>query len=213
MNDVDDTKRQKVESSASKYNLPESLLRPPTPPPPPKLGQVPPPPPVRPPSGVPPPPPPPKLGLVPPPPPVRPPTNATPSVPPPHPVGPPPKAPSSSAPSSSAFKAAPLIGKRPGAGKATNISIQLGAVKKVTPVANVLLQNRSSKVAALFNANDSSDEEEMPPEAKMKMRNIGRETITSAGPNSFGKTKQGFCDEKKLFEKRLQDAMDKVCDD
>ncbi len=50
-------------------------------------------------------------------------------------------------------------------------------------------------------------------EAKMKMRNIGRETITSAGPNSFGKTKQGFCDEKKLFEKRLQDAMDKVCDD
>jgi hypothetical protein len=31
----------------------------------------------------------------------------------------------------------------------------------------------------------------MPPEAKMKMRNIGRETITSSGPNSFGKTKQG----------------------
>jgi hypothetical protein len=50
-------------------------------------------------------------------------------------------------------------------------------------------------------------------EAKMKMRNIGRETITSAGPNSFGKTKQGFCDDKKLFEKRLQDAMDRVCDD
>ena len=133
-NDVDDTKRQKVESSASKYNLPESLLRPPTPPPPPKLGQVPPPPPVRPPSSVPPPPPPPKLGLVPPPPPVRPPANAPPllpvglpaSVPPPHPVGPPSRAPtSSSAPSSSAFKVAPLIGKRPGAGKATNISIQV----------------------------------------------------------------------------------------
>ena len=40
---------------------------------------------------------------------------------------------------------------------------KLGAVKKATPVTNVLLQNRSSKVAALFNANDSSDEEEMPP--------------------------------------------------
>ena len=67
-------------------------------------------------------------------------------------------------------------------------------------------------VAQLFNP-DSSDEEEMPAEAKMKMRNIGRETITSAGPNSFGKTKQGFCDDKKLFEKKLQDAMDNVCGD
>jgi hypothetical protein len=88
---------------------------------------------------------------------------------------------------------------------------QLGGAKP--PTSNPLLQNRSSKVAALFNANDSSDEEEMPPEAKMKMRNIGRETITSCGPNSFGKTKQGFCDEKKLFEKKLKDAMEKVCGD
>ncbi len=154
-NDVDDTKRQKVESSASKYNLPESLLRPPTPPPPPKLGQVPPPPPVRPPSGVPPPPPPPKLGLVPPPPPVRPPTNATPSVPPPHPVGPPPKAPSSSAPSSSAFKAAPLIGKRPGAGKATNISIQVHASSMIKFKAQLILRRMVLLLKTYENSNIS----------------------------------------------------------
>lgn len=33
-----------------------------------------------------------------------------------------------------------------------------------------------------------------------------RETPTSAGPNSFGKTKQGFCDAKKVFEKNLRRA-------
>lgn len=33
-----------------------------------------------------------------------------------------------------------------------------------------------------------------------------RETPTSAGPNSFGKTKQGFCDAKKVFEKNLKQA-------
>jgi hypothetical protein len=42
------------------------------------------------------------------------------------------------------------------------------------------------------------------------MRNVGRETITSAGPNSFGKTKQGFTDTNKLYEKQLKEAMEKV---
>ena len=68
-------------------------------------------------------------------------------------------------------------------------------------------------IAAVFNNDDSSDEEEMPLEAKMRMRNVGRETITSSGPNSFGKTKKGFTDSNKLFERKLQDAMDEVCDD
>lgn len=35
-----------------------------------------------------------------------------------------------------------------------------------------------------------------------------RETPTSAGPNSFGKTKQGFCDAKKVFEKNLKQALE-----
>lgn len=53
-------------------------------------------------------------------------------------------------------------------------------------------------------ADDSDDEpEEMPAECRMRMRNIGRETPTSSGPNSFGKTKHGFCDSKKMFEKKL----------
>ena len=64
-------------------------------------------------------------------------------------------------------------------------------------------------VANVFNADDDDDEpEEMPAEARMRMRNIGRETPTSAGPNSFGKTKQGFCDSKKIFEKTLKKAME-----
>ena len=53
----------------------------------------------------------------------------------------------------------------------------------------------------------------MPLEAKMRMRNVGRETITSSGPNSFGKTKKGFTDTNKLFERKLQDAMDEVSND
>jgi hypothetical protein len=47
----------------------------------------------------------------------------------------------------------------------------------------------------------------------MKMRNVGRETITSSGPNSFGKTRQGFTDSNKLFERQLQAAMDHVSND
>ncbi len=47
----------------------------------------------------------------------------------------------------------------------------------------------------------------------MRMRNVGRETITSSGPNSFGKTKQGFVDSKKLFERRMREAMDDVSGD
>lgn len=32
-----------------------------------------------------------------------------------------------------------------------------------------------------------------------------RDTPTSSGPNSFGKTKQGFCDAKKIFERNMKD--------
>ncbi|XP_028168464.1 PEST proteolytic signal-containing nuclear protein-like [Ostrinia furnacalis] len=63
-------------------------------------------------------------------------------------------------------------------------------------------------VASVFNTDDDDEPEEMPAEARMRMRNIGRETPTSAGPNSFGKTKQGFCDAKKVFEKNLKEALE-----
>ena len=49
-----------------------------------------------------------------------------------------------------------------------------------------------------------SEEEEMPFEAKMRMRNIGRETPTASGPNSFGKGKMGFCDRRALIKKELE---------
>ncbi|ERE65300.1 PEST proteolytic signal-containing nuclear protein [Cricetulus griseus] len=38
--------------------------------------------------------------------------------------------------------------------------------------------------AAAFNEDEDSEPEEMPLEAKMRMKNIGRDTPTSAGPNS-----------------------------
>lgn len=89
------------------------------------------------------------------------------------------------------------------------ITIKLGAQKiKDTRTA---LQRTSASVASAFNQ-DSDEEEEMPPEAKMRMRNIGRDTPTSAGPNSFGKTRQGFCDSKKVFERQLKKKMDEVSD-
>lgn len=37
-----------------------------------------------------------------------------------------------------------------------------------------------------------------------------RDTPTSAGPNSFGKTRQGFCDSKKVFERQLKEKMEEV---
>lgn len=62
-------------------------------------------------------------------------------------------------------------------------------------------------VANAFN-NDSDEEvEEMPAECKMRMKNIGRMTPTSSGPNSFGKTKMGFVDTKKMFEKKMQEML------
>ncbi|XP_066515868.1 PEST proteolytic signal-containing nuclear protein-like isoform X2 [Hoplias malabaricus] len=84
--------------------------------------------------------------------------------------------------------------------KAAPISIKLGASKpkEVAPVLPV------KKPAAVFDDDDDSEPEEMPPEAKMRMKNIGRDTPTSAGPNSFNKGKQGFSDHQKLWERKLK---------
>lgn len=85
---------------------------------------------------------------------------------------------------------------------APGIQMKLAPVKKTEPVKKI-------KVASAFAAESSDDEvEEMPAECRMRMRNIGRDTPTSSGPNSFGKTKQGFCDSKKMFERNLRNAWD-----
>ncbi|CAG7785208.1 unnamed protein product [Allacma fusca] len=58
------------------------------------------------------------------------------------------------------------------------------------------------KVASIFNEDDDDEPEEMPAECRMRMKNVGRETPTSAGPNSFGKTKIGFCNVSHIAEKK-----------
>ncbi|XP_076307642.1 PEST proteolytic signal-containing nuclear protein-like isoform X1 [Tachypleus tridentatus] len=87
------------------------------------------------------------------------------------------------------------------------ISIKLGTQKPKEPPQT--LKKTSASVAEVFNQ-DSDDDEEMPPEAKMRMRNLGRDTPTSAGPNSYGKTRQGFCDMKKVFERQLKEKMEEI---
>ncbi|XP_008308181.1 PEST proteolytic signal-containing nuclear protein isoform X2 [Cynoglossus semilaevis] len=88
-------------------------------------------------------------------------------------------------------------------GKKSNaISIKLGATKPKEPAPSV--PPKKPGLASVFNEDDDSEPEEMPPEAKMRMKNIGRETPTSAGPNSFNKGKQGFSDNQKLWERKLK---------
>ncbi|XP_061743420.1 PEST proteolytic signal-containing nuclear protein-like [Nerophis ophidion] len=94
-------------------------------------------------------------------------------------------------------------------GKKSNpISIKLGANKAKEPAPTV--PAKKPGMSSVFNEDDDSEPEEMPPEAKMRMRNVGRETPTSAGPNSFNKGKQGFSDHQKLWEKKLKAQADKL---
>ncbi|KAM4630489.1 PEST proteolytic signal-containing nuclear protein [Polymixia lowei] len=93
------------------------------------------------------------------------------------------------------------MGKKP-----NPISIKLGATKPKDPVPT---PPAKKTLASVFNEDDDSEPEEMPPEAKMRMKNIGRETPTSAGPNSFNKGKQGFSDHQKLWERKLKAQTDK----
>ncbi|XP_043249130.1 PEST proteolytic signal-containing nuclear protein isoform X1 [Colletes latitarsis] len=104
-------------------------------------------------------------------------------------------------------KLAFAFGKKGGAEQKKGIQIKLGSTSKPT-VKPTPVQRPT--VASVFNTDEEDEPEEMPAEARMRMRNIGRETPTSAGPNSFGKTKQGFCDSKKIFEKTLKKAMEEA---
>ncbi|XP_060891049.1 PEST proteolytic signal-containing nuclear protein-like [Labrus mixtus] len=92
--------------------------------------------------------------------------------------------------------------------KSNPISIKLGASKPKEPAPSV--PPKKAAMASVFNEDDDSEPEEMPPEAKMRMKNIGRETPTSAGPNSFNKGKQGFSDHQKLWERKIKAQADKL---
>ena len=56
-------------------------------------------------------------------------------------------------------------------------------------------------VRACVRVQSEEEEEEMPREAKRRMRNIGKDTPTSSGPNSFGKTARGFTDALGIYKK------------
>uniref|UniRef100_A0A8C4QVP1 PEST proteolytic signal-containing nuclear protein n=1 Tax=Eptatretus burgeri TaxID=7764 RepID=A0A8C4QVP1_EPTBU len=84
----------------------------------------------------------------------------------------------------------------------TAITIRLGATKQKQKD-GISLRPKKADVAAAFNESDS-EPEEMPPEAKMRMKNIGRDTPTSAGPNSFNKSKHGFSDNQRQWERKMK---------
>ncbi|XP_065162032.1 PEST proteolytic signal-containing nuclear protein-like isoform X2 [Atheta coriaria] len=90
--------------------------------------------------------------------------------------------------------------------KSMGIQMKLNSQRPINAASTVARPKIS--VATAFNQDSDDEPEEMPPEAKMRMRNIGRDTPTSSGPNSFGKTKHGFSDAKKVFEKNLREAME-----
>uniref|UniRef100_A0A1B0CB86 PEST proteolytic signal-containing nuclear protein n=1 Tax=Lutzomyia longipalpis TaxID=7200 RepID=A0A1B0CB86_LUTLO len=56
-------------------------------------------------------------------------------------------------------------------------------------------------VASAFNADSDDEVEEMPAECRMRMRNIGRDTPTSSGPNSFGSLVKEESQKKNVEEK------------
>lgn len=117
--------------------------------------------------------------------------------------------------------APPVISKvgfsfqKPPSAKPTSTGFQLQQQQKPSAVQLKLASGTKKEQPKLLKptanafADDSDDEpEEMPAECRMRMRNIGRETPTSSGPNSFGKTKHGFCDSKKMLEKKLNSLHD-----
>lgn len=93
-----------------------------------------------------------------------------------------------------------VLGKRPGGTISMKLKPQSEPeAKKLKAEATVPSKpssKPSSKLVAQAFGSDSEEEEEMPPEAKLRMRNIGKNTPTSAGPNSFNKSQRGFSDPK-----------------
>lgn len=55
---------------------------------------------------------------------------------------------------------------------------------------------------------EEADEEEIPVEARIRMKNVGRYTKTSAGPNSYHKSTSGFQDSKALLKARQKQVED-----
>ncbi|KFO30395.1 PEST proteolytic signal-containing nuclear protein [Fukomys damarensis] len=80
--------------------------------------------------------------------------------------------------------------------KASAITIRLGSSQM--NCSNSCSKNPFNKQHLLQKMKIVNQTEEMPPEAKMRMKNIGMDSPTSARPNSFNKGKYGFSDNQKL---------------
>eukprot|EP00112_Aurelia_sp_Birch-Aquarium-sp1_P014645 Seg3179.1 transcript_id=Seg3179.1/GoldUCD/mRNA.D3Y31 product="PEST proteolytic signal-containing nuclear protein" protein_id=Seg3179.1/GoldUCD/D3Y31 len=93
--------------------------------------------------------------------------------------------------------------KKP-AESSTVVSIEFAAKAEKDKNEPPILQEKKGSVAKAFGEDSDSEEEEMPKEARMKMRNMGRDTPTSAGPNSYNKGKQGFVNRNKMWDKDLK---------
>lgn len=92
------------------------------------------------------------------------------------------------------------------------ISIKLGSTKANADSSASPAERKTTTttktthvVNSVFNDDSDPETEEMPQDAKIRMRNKGKFTPTSAGPNSFNKTKHGFMDPRKRAEKLIND--------
>uniref|UniRef100_A0A8C9I8Q1 PEST proteolytic signal-containing nuclear protein n=1 Tax=Piliocolobus tephrosceles TaxID=591936 RepID=A0A8C9I8Q1_9PRIM len=94
--------------------------------------------------------------------------------------------------------------------KTSPISIKLGSSNPKETVPTLAPKTLSG--AAAFNEDEDSEPKKRPPEAKMRMMNIGRDTSASAGLNSFNKGKHGFSDNQKLWEQNIKSHLGNVHD-
>jgi len=157
---------------------------------------------------------PPALGVIPPP--LVPPPGQVPA-----PLYQPPTAPPPSMQNPTAPVSAPTLPKATPLdfGKKSSFGIKMALAPKPNILepkvaAKVVEAPKKAKLQAVFNPDSSSDdEEEIPVEARMRMKNVGRQTITSSGPNSFGKGSMGFYDHNAMLERQLKAAMEAVSGD
>ena len=66
-------------------------------------------------------------------------------------------------------------------------------------------------VKKVFNDDSDDEEEEIPAEARIRMRNKGRENPVACGPNSYGKSNLGFCDYRVIQEREMEEKVKQLC--
>ncbi|CAD7676887.1 unnamed protein product [Nyctereutes procyonoides] len=88
-------------------------------------------------------------------------------------------------------------------------------VRKIPKETVPTLAPKTLSVAAASNEDEESEPEEMPPEGKIWMKIIGRDTRTSARPDPFNKGKHGAAPVAqclKLWEQNIKSHLGNVHD-